>query len=146
MAGIDILDQRDPLGKPLTGSLLFHGGLLALILATPYLVPHTVMLGDPNHHSGTIGVSVVKTVPIPQREGPVNRVANDTQATAPQKPEPKVEPKPVVKEKLPPPDAIAIPEKKGQTQAGLSAQPRRIPTARTSPTRRTRFSATPHRP
>ena len=63
----------------------------------------------PNRHSGTIGVNVVKTIPIPQREGPVNRVANDTKSMVPQKPEPKVAPKPVVKEKLPEPDAIRIP-------------------------------------
>ncbi len=52
---------------------------------------------------------MVKTIPIPQREGPVNRVANDTKSMVPQEPEPKVEPKPIVKEKLPEPDAIRIP-------------------------------------
>ncbi|HEY3838450.1 MAG TPA: energy transducer TonB [Bryobacteraceae bacterium] len=111
MPGADLLDQRDPLGKFFTGSLFFHGSLLALILLWPHLVPKTVLLGDPTHHSGTIGVSVVKTIPIPQREGPVNRLANDSQTVAPQKPEPKPVPKPVVKEKIPV-DAIPIPDKK----------------------------------
>jgi protein TonB len=111
MPGADILDQRDPLGKSFTGSLLFHGGLLALILASPYILPKPVMLGDPNHHSGTIGVSMVKTIPIPQREGPINRVANDTKSMVPQAPEPKPAPKPVVKEKLPDPDAIRLPSR-----------------------------------
>ena len=109
MRGVDILDQRDPLGKPFAGSLLFHGGLLALVVVSPFLLPKPVRLGDPSQHSGAIGVSMVKTIPIPQREGPVNRVANDTQSTVPQKPaEAKPVPKPVVKEKLPDPDAIRI--------------------------------------
>jgi protein TonB len=109
MPGADILDQRDPLGKPFVGSLLFHGGLLALILVSPYLLPKPIMLGDPIHHSGTIGVTVVKTIPIPRREGPINPVANDTKSIVPEKPEPKVAPKPVVKEKVPQPEAIPIP-------------------------------------
>jgi len=109
MPGADILDQRDPLGKPLAGSLFFHGGLVAVVLAAPFLKPHTVMLGDPTHNAGTIGVNVVKTIPIPQREGPINRVANDTKSMVPQEPEPKPVPKTVVKEKLPPVDAIPLP-------------------------------------
>ena len=64
MPGTDLLDQRDPLGVPLTGSLLFHGGLLALVLVAPMLMPKPVMLGSPTHNSGTIGVNVVKTIPI----------------------------------------------------------------------------------
>jgi TonB family protein len=111
MPGADILDQRDPLGKSFTGSILFHAGLLALVIGLPQLMPKPVLLGDPNHHSGSIGVSVVPTIPIMQREAPVNRLANDTTSIAPQKPEPKVAPKPVVKEKIPE-NAIPIPEKK----------------------------------
>jgi protein TonB len=109
MPGVDILDQRDPLGKPFAGSLLFHGGIVAFVLVSPLLKPHIVTLGDPTQHAGSIGVSMVRTIPIPQREGPINRVANQTQSIVPEAPEPKVAPKPVLKEKLPPPDAIKIP-------------------------------------
>ena len=125
MPGIDILDQRDPLGKPLTGSLLFHGSLLALVLVAPHLLPKPIMLGIPTHNSGTIGVNIVSTIPIPQREGAVNRVANDTRSIVPQKPEPVVAPKPVLKEKAPPPDAIRIPSK-------VKDKPKRIERASTS--------------
>src|ERR1039457_4784210 len=111
MPGADILDQRDPMGKPLTGSLLFHGALLAFVLVSPHLLPKTILLGSPTHNSGTIGVSVVKSIPIPQRAGAINRVANDTQSTVPQKPEPKAAPKPVVREKIPQPNAIRIPSR-----------------------------------
>jgi protein TonB len=111
MQGADILDQHDPLGKWFVGSLFFHGGLIALVFASAYLKPQGPLLGSPVHNAGTIGVQVVKTIPIPQREGPVNRVANDTQTVAPQPPEPKVAPKPVVKEKVVPDNAIKIPTK-----------------------------------
>lgn len=130
MPGADILDQRDPIGKSFAGSLFFHGGLIALVVATPYLVPH-VELGSPIHNAGTIGVSVVKTIPIPQREGPTNRVANDTTSTVPQKPEPKPEPKPVVKEKVEP-KAIEIPtheKKKPKRQERAETSPYKPPEA-----------------
>lgn len=107
MPGTDILDQRDPLGIPFTESLLFHAGILALILVAPALMPKRFLIGDQTHNSGAIGVSMVKTIPIPQRAGPENRIANDTRSIVPQPPEPKA--KPAVKEKAPPPDAIKIP-------------------------------------
>ena len=130
MPGADILDQRDPLGKSFAGSLFFHGGILALVLAAPYLKPSIPMLGSPTRNAGTIGVSVVKTIPIPQREGPVNRVANDTKSMVPEAPEPKVAPKPVVKEKLPEPDAIKIPtrvKEKPKRRERASSNPYRLP-------------------
>jgi TonB family protein len=109
MQGADILDQRDPIGKPFAGSLMFHGGLLALILVSPFLAPKPITLGDHNSHSGQVGVSLVKSIPIPQRDGRVNRIANDTQTVVPMEPQPKVTPKPVVKEIPIPKDAIKIP-------------------------------------
>lgn len=109
MRSVDILDQQDPVAKPFTGSLLLHGALVAAILVSPLFKQREVMLGSPTHNSGTIGVNVVKTIPIPHREAPTNRVANDTDSNVPQAPEPKVAPKPVVKTKTPPPDAIPLP-------------------------------------
>ncbi len=55
-----------------------------------------------------MGVSVVKTIPIPSREGRVNRLANDTQSVVPQAPPQKKE-----QVKAPPPDpkAVKIPSK-----------------------------------
>ncbi len=111
MPGVDILDQRDSIGKPFAGSLLFHCSLFAFVVAAPQLVgPKIPLLGDKNPAPGAIGVSMVKTIPIPRPEGPLNRLANDTKSIVPEAPEPKVAPKPVVKEKLPPPDAIQIPK------------------------------------
>ena len=111
MPGTDILDQRDPMGVPLTESLLFHAALLASIVVAPMLAHKPFQLGDPNHHSGAIGVDVVKSIPIPRPEGQINRLANDTKSVLPQEPKPKVAPKPVEKVKAPPPDAIRISDK-----------------------------------
>ena len=55
-----------------------------------------------------MGVSVVKTIPIPSREGRVNRLANDTQSVVPQAPPQKKE---QVKAPLPDPKAIKIPSR-----------------------------------
>jgi periplasmic protein TonB len=109
MPGADILDQRDPLGKPFLGSILFHGALCGLVLVSTVFRPKPIQLGDPTLHTGSIGVNMVKTIPIPRNEGITNRVANDTKSVVPEAPEPKVAPKPVVKEKLPDPAAIRIP-------------------------------------
>ena len=122
MPGADILDQRDPLGKSFVGSLFFHGSLIALIVVGPRLMPKPIMLGDPTHNMGAIGVNVVRTIPLPRREGPVNPVANDTKAVAPQEPEPKAPPKKMVKEKTPPADAIPIPAKEKKTKPKKVAQ------------------------
>jgi outer membrane biosynthesis protein TonB len=108
MHGADILDQRDPLGKSFAGSVLIHGTLIALIVTAPYWAPKATMLGDKNAHSGAIGVDIIKTIPLPKPEGPANRVANDSKAIAPEEPQPKIAPKPVVKEKIPE-NAIPIP-------------------------------------
>ena len=110
MPDADILDQRDPLRVPFTESLLFHGVILAAIIAGPILMPKPVRLGGA-HTAGAIGVSIIKSIPIPRREGPENRLANNTESIVPQQPQPKAVPKPVVKEKVPPPDAIKIPSK-----------------------------------
>jgi protein TonB len=128
MPAADILDRREPVGKHFSGSLVLHGAILGAMLASPLFKPKASLLGSPEHNSGTIGVSVIKTIPIPQREGPVNRVANDTQSTVPQKPEPKVAPKPVEKPKAPPKDAILLPNKEKQ-------KPKRIEQATSNPYR-----------
>jgi TonB family protein len=104
-----ILDRPDPIAKFFTGSILLHGAALAVVLIAPMVMPKPITLGSPTHGSGSVGVSVTKTIPLPQNEGPVNRVANDTKVAVPQRPSPKPVSKAVPKEKAPPKDAIAIP-------------------------------------
>lgn len=107
---VDILDERDPLGVPLIGSLLFHVGVVLLITVSWFWLNHrrSETLGDLNPAGGpAYAVSPVRTIPIPQRQAAPNPVANDTQSTvrsAPAKQE--TEKKPVLEK-----NAIQIPDK-----------------------------------
>jgi protein TonB len=65
--------------------------------------------GSPHASSGSIGINVVPTIPIPRPEGPTNPLANDTKSIVPEAPAP-VKPQPQVK--APEPNAIPIPDKR----------------------------------
>ncbi|HVW84274.1 MAG TPA: TonB family protein [Bryobacteraceae bacterium] len=101
------IDQREPLGRAFAGSILTHAGIVGLFVVSGFL--HlTDRFGSPTASSGSVGVSMVKTIPIPRHEGPTNPLANDTKNVAPQEPSP-AKPKPEVK--IPEPDAIPIARK-----------------------------------
>ncbi len=101
-------DEREPLGKAFFGSLAAHGGVVAVILALGYF--HlTDNWGSPHASSGSVGVTMVKTIEIPRPQSRPNPLANDTTNIVPPKPEP-VKAKPQVV-KAPDPKAIAIPDR-----------------------------------
>jgi len=106
----DILDERDPLAVPFIGSLLVHGGVVALLFfGWFWLNQHRQTLGDVNPAGGpAYAVSPVHNIPIPRHEAPPNPVANDTESQVPTAPA-----KQTVEKKLPVPDknAIEIPDK-----------------------------------
>ena len=104
MSHAQILDRREPLGKPLIGSVAAHIAIGGAFLASYVLRPHVDTFGEKIASSGSVGISVTKTIPSPQREGRENRLAHDTQSVVPQAPSKKRE---IVKE--PPPDPRAIP-------------------------------------
>ncbi|MBV8551238.1 MAG: TonB family protein [Acidobacteriaceae bacterium] len=119
---LDILDQRDPLVGPFIGSLLIHGGVVALLFFGWYWMNRPKdSLGDIHPAGGpAYAVAPVHTIPIPQRPAPQNPVANDTQSTVPTAPA-----KEEVQKKLSAPDknAVEIPEKiKKQAQRPLHRQ------------------------
>ncbi len=82
---VDILDQRDPVALPFFGSLLIHGGVLALIVFGWYWMNrHRETFGEVNPAGGpATTVSPVHNIPIPQQQAPPNPVANDTQSNTP---------------------------------------------------------------
>src|SRR5438309_7513183 len=82
---MDILDERDPVALPFLGSLLIHGGVLALVLFGWYWMNrHRETFGEVNPAGGpATTVSPVHNIPIPQREATPNPVANDTQSNTP---------------------------------------------------------------
>ena len=107
---LDILDERDPLGTPFFGSLLVHGGVVALLFfGWFWLNQHPETLGDVNSAGGpAYSVSPVHNIPIPRHEAPPNPVANDTESQVPTAPA-----KQSVEKKLPVPDknAFELPDK-----------------------------------
>jgi TonB family protein len=99
---------RDPLGKAFTGSLITHGVVIGLLTMSGLFHLTNDHFGSPTASSGSVGVNMVKTIPIPQREARPNPLANDTDSIVPQKPEPVKLQKQV---KAEPEKAIEIPDK-----------------------------------
>jgi protein TonB len=103
----DILDQPEPLGKSLAGSVALHISVAAAVLMSTWIGRgQRVQWGDINGGGmGSVAVNVVPRVPLPGRSGPLNPVANDTESVVPTPP-PKAKPRPKVE--APEPNAIAI--------------------------------------
>lgn len=119
---VDILDQRDPLTVPLLGSLLVHGGVVALVVfGWVWMNRSREKLGDLHPSGGpAYTVSPVHNIPIPQRQAPPNPVANDTQSMVPPAPA-----KQEIEKQQPVPDKndILIPDKlKKQASKPLTKQ------------------------
>jgi TonB family protein len=106
---LDTFDQRESLGKHWLASLVFHAGVVALLMVSGYSLHHSNNWGSPNPGGGAMSVGLSKTIPLPSRRGLENPLANDTQTTVPLPP-PKAKPEP--KSKVPAADAIPIPSKK----------------------------------
>lgn len=83
----EILDARDPMGRPLAGSLALHGALVGLMAAYGLLHANSGnRMGDPNTLGGGTPITPVNTLPIPHRYADrVQPVANDTDAQVPQR-------------------------------------------------------------
>jgi protein TonB len=102
---VDILEQKEALGRPFIGSLLFHSGL-ALVIGGMSLAGggSTFTLGSPN--GGRMGAVMVNpvSIPLPNRGGQTNPVANDTKSHVPTPP-----PEKTTKKAAPPLDTKAVP-------------------------------------
>ena len=62
-------------------SILLHLGVMAVLFSYGYWMNRTRdLFGDPTSMGASAGVSSVAQIPIPRREGRVNRVANDTES------------------------------------------------------------------
>lgn len=104
MPHADILDQRESLRSPLAGSVLFHAAVFASFFVYGWWArTHTGMFGSPQPlGGGSVGISAVRTIPLPSRAGATNPLANDTPSRVP------VPAKPEVHKKQPAPDKDAI--------------------------------------
>ncbi|HLK21628.1 MAG TPA: TonB family protein [Bryobacteraceae bacterium] len=112
---MDILDQQDSLRGSFVQSIVLHAAVFgALIVSTMTFQSHRDIFGGQTHFGDAVPVSVVNSIPLPQRPGPKNPVANDTESQVQQAPKP--EPKHQVRV----PDEKAIPIK----AKDLKKQPR----------------------
>jgi len=102
------MPQHDPLGKYFAGSLGVHAAIVAALVVSGVWKFTKNTWGSAHASSGSIGVSMVPTIPIPHREAPENPLANDSKSIVPQAPAP-VKQAPQVK--APEPKAIPIPDK-----------------------------------
>jgi protein TonB len=109
-ARADILDQTERLGKPLAGSLILHVSFAALVLTGGWITQHRAeQWGSLDGGGmGSVAVNVVARIPLPERSGATNPVANDTESAVPTPPP---QPKTQTKAKEPDPDLDAIPIK-----------------------------------
>jgi protein TonB len=115
MSSADLFEQPERIGRSLFGSIAFHGMLVASIIGVSWVQNHDrISLGDPNGgRFGSVTVNPVASIPLPQRDGPKNPVAVDTESAVPT---PVSKPKPTPKVKAPDPKAIALPSKDAKTR------------------------------
>lgn len=91
----DIWDYREDWSRSLAGSLGLHClVIIGLAGAAWWNSRAKPTFGDPNAMGGgAVGVTAVRTIPVPQRPTPENKVAEDTDNEAPRKVEKEVRPK-----------------------------------------------------
>ncbi len=99
-------NSQEPFGKALTGSLVTHGIVIALLVTSGFWKMHNNW-GSAHASSGTVGVMMVSSIPIPHREAPVNPLANDSKSVIPQEVAP-VKPQKAVE--VPDKNAVPIPK------------------------------------
>ena len=127
-APTDFLDRPEPLAKPFWVSVTLHVLLLVSLLAAAWNEQHRIRMGRPNGGGmGGMLVNPVSTIPLPNRGGPVNPVANDTQSQVPTPPVPKEKPKPAPKVKALPPDAIPLKSERAPAKRVAEVQPQPQP-------------------
>src|SRR4051794_7082576 len=120
---IDILDEKEPIGKSFVGAVLFHVLLVASVAGFSILKGSGPSLGsEKGGHMGSVAITPVDKIPLPSNDAPPNPVANDTRSQVPTpKAPPKVAPKP--KERVKPPDPDSIPIKGGYTKRQYAQTP-----------------------
>jgi len=121
MAGhVDILDEKEPLGRFFASSVILHVTIAGSLIAYGVVRsgPH-FQIGDKNGGGmGSVAVTPTSTIPLMQRNAPTNPVANPTESALPTPPpEHKVKAAPKPKVVAPPPDAIKLADKNARTKS-----------------------------
>jgi TonB family protein len=103
------MPQPDSLGRYFAGSVGVHAAIVGLIVLSGIWKASKNEWGSEHASTGSVGIEMVKSIPIPRTEAPENPLANDSKSNVPQAPAP-VQLKEQVK--VPEPAAIEIPDKK----------------------------------
>lgn len=92
---VDIFEYHEDLSKSFAGSITLHCAIIMGLAGYAWWNNrHRPTFGEQNAQGGgAVGVTVVNSIPIPQRKGRENLVAEDTENEAPRKVEKKNEPK-----------------------------------------------------
>lgn len=127
---IDILEDRERLGKPFLASVALHACIFLLLAAQGMLKGRPAEVwGTPNSLGGSsVGITPVNQIPLPARSGRVNPLASDTESRVPEPPPAKPEPK---RAPEPDPEAIAIrgrQTKQAPRRTPARRQPSKLPT------------------
>ncbi|HLG95364.1 MAG TPA: TonB family protein [Bryobacteraceae bacterium] len=120
---VDILDERESLRAPFMQSVLLHGAIAGALVLSTYSFQHShEQFGSLMTQAGSaVPVTAVKTIPLTQRAGIVNPVANDTESQVPQRPKPQ----PKKQAKAPEPKAIPLKSRHVDTRALEDTSPQR---------------------
>ena len=102
------MPQPDPLGKSFAGSLGMHAAIIGLVILSGLWRFSKSNWGSEHASTGSVGVTMVSSIPIPRNEAPENLLANDSKSDIPQAPAPV---KLQAQVKVPEPAAIPIPDK-----------------------------------
>ena len=103
--------MNDTLGRPFAFSLGTHAVLAGLLVFSG--INLIKPFGQAQPSSGSVGVGIVQSIPVPRNEGPTNPLANDSKSIVPQEPSPVKLRSQVV---VPEPDAVALPGKRPKRQ------------------------------
>jgi protein TonB len=125
----DILDRPDPLTKSFWTSFTMHVLVVGALSAGALVHRDSLNMGSPTGGGmGGMLVNPVSSIPLPNRGGPENPVANDTQSQVPTPPPPKEKAKAIPKTKAAAPDAVPLKSNKALTrrQAEAQAQPNKF--------------------
>jgi protein TonB len=109
----DVLDEQESLRKPFVESVMLHAAVFGLLVVSTIRFQHShETWGGPTHAGDAVTVNAVKSIPLPSRTGPVNRVANPTESQVPQAPKPE----PKKQAKVPEPKAIPLKSRLAEKQ------------------------------
>lgn len=78
-------ETPDRWGSAVAGSLALHGGIFVILAGYAWWMGNRPTFGDPKAlGGGAVTVTVVNSIPLPQRQGVENRVSRDTPNETPQ--------------------------------------------------------------